>query len=57
MAAAEWHIRGEMDAAKGADNSFVMYGVTDGQIVAGYYRECSQRNASFEKNDQQKYGV
>ena len=35
MAAAEWVIRGEMDAAKGADNSFVMYGVTDGQIVAG----------------------
>lgn len=35
MAAAEWHIRGEMDAAKGADNSFVMYGVTNGQIVAG----------------------
>jgi 3-phenylpropionate/trans-cinnamate dioxygenase ferredoxin reductase component len=35
MAAAEWQIRGEMDAAKGADNSFVMYGVTDGQIVAG----------------------
>ena len=35
MAAAEWHVRGEMDAAKGADNSFVMYGVTDGQIVAG----------------------
>lgn len=35
MDAVEWHIRGEMDAAKGADNSFVMYGVTDGQIVAG----------------------
>ena len=35
MAAAEWHIRGEMDAAKGVDNSFVMYGVTDGQIVGG----------------------
>lgn len=35
MAAAEWHIRGEMDAAKGADNLFVMYGVTDGQIVGG----------------------
>ena len=35
MAAAEWVIRGEMDAAKGADNSFVMYGVTDGIIVAG----------------------
>ena len=35
MAAAKWHVRGEMDAAKGADNSFVMYGVTNGQIVAG----------------------
>lgn len=35
MAADEWQIRGEMDAAKGADNSFVMYGVTDGRIVAG----------------------
>ena len=35
MAADEWHIRGEMDAAKGAENSFVMYGVTDGQIVGG----------------------
>lgn len=35
MAAAEWHIRGEMDTGKGADNSFVMYGVTDGQIVGG----------------------
>lgn len=35
MAAAEWQIRGEMNAAKGADNSFVMYGVTDGLIVAG----------------------
>ncbi|OAL79968.1 pyridine nucleotide-disulfide oxidoreductase [Acinetobacter sp. SFB] len=35
MAAAQWLVRGEMDIAKGADNSFVMYGVTDGQIVAG----------------------
>lgn len=35
MAAAQWLVRGEMDTAKGADNSFVMYGVTDGQIVAG----------------------
>ena len=35
MAAAEWHIRGEMNAANGSANSFVMYGVTDGQIVAG----------------------
>jgi 3-phenylpropionate/trans-cinnamate dioxygenase ferredoxin reductase subunit len=35
MAAAEWHIRGEMNAANGSSNSFVMYGVTDGQIVAG----------------------
>ena len=35
MAAKEWHIRGDMDAAKGAENSFVMFGVNDGQIVAG----------------------
>lgn len=35
MAATQWLVRGDMDAAKGADNSFVMYGVTDGQIVAG----------------------
>ena len=35
MAAEQWLVRGEMDVAKGADNSFVMYGVTDGQIVAG----------------------
>ena len=35
MAATQWLVRGDMDAAKGADNSFVMYGVTDVQIVAG----------------------
>ena len=35
MAAAEWHIRGEMDVAKGSENSFVMFGVTNGQVVAG----------------------
>lgn len=35
MAAAEWHIRGDMDAAKGSDNSFVMFGVNNGIIVAG----------------------
>lgn len=35
MAAAEWHIRGEMDAAKGAESSFILFGVTDGVIVGG----------------------
>jgi 3-phenylpropionate/trans-cinnamate dioxygenase ferredoxin reductase subunit len=35
MAANEWQVRGEMDAAKGADNSFVMIGVSEGQVVAG----------------------
>ncbi|MDV2469689.1 FAD-dependent oxidoreductase [Acinetobacter chinensis] len=35
MSANEWQIRGEMDAAKGADNSFVMIGVSEGQVVAG----------------------
>ncbi len=35
MAADEWHIRGEMDATRGAENSFVMFGINDGQIVAG----------------------
>jgi 3-phenylpropionate/trans-cinnamate dioxygenase ferredoxin reductase subunit len=35
MAATEWHIRGEMNAANGSASSFVMYGVTEGQIVAG----------------------
>ena len=35
MAAAEWNIRGEMDAAKGAESSFILFGVTDGVIVGG----------------------
>ena len=35
MAAQEWHIRGDMDATLGADSSFVMFGVNNGQIVAG----------------------
>ncbi|AXQ21080.1 FAD-dependent oxidoreductase [Acinetobacter wuhouensis] len=35
MAAAEWHIRGEMDAAKGAESSFILFGITDGVIVGG----------------------
>ncbi len=35
MAAAEWHVRGEMDVAQGSDASFVLFGVTDGVIVAG----------------------
>ena len=35
MAASQWHIRGEMDVAQGSENSFVMFGVSDSQIVAG----------------------
>ena len=62
MAAAEWHIRGEMDAAKGAENSFVMYGVTDGQIVAGitvnaakemrHLKKMISKNTAFEAEKQ-----
>lgn len=35
MAASEWHVRGEMDAALGSASSFVLFGVTDGIIVGG----------------------
>ena len=35
MSAAEWHVRGEMDAAKRSESSFVLFGVTDGVIVGG----------------------
>lgn len=35
MAANEWHVRGEMDATQGSDSSFVLFGVNDGQVVAG----------------------
>lgn len=35
MAASEWHVRGEMDAALGSASSFVLFGVTDGVIVGG----------------------
>ncbi|WP_216935182.1 MULTISPECIES: 3-phenylpropionate/cinnamic acid dioxygenase ferredoxin--NAD(+) reductase subunit [unclassified Acinetobacter] len=35
MSAAEWHNRGEIDAAQGAASSFVLFGVTDGLIVGG----------------------
>jgi 3-phenylpropionate/trans-cinnamate dioxygenase ferredoxin reductase component len=58
MAASEWHIRGEMDAAKGSDNSFVMFGVNNGEIVAGitvnaakemrHLKKMIGKNAAFE---------
>lgn len=58
MAAAEWQIRGEMDSAKGADNSFVMFGVTEGIIVGGitvnaakemrHLKKLISKNAAFE---------
>ena len=35
MAAAEWHVRGEMNAELAAESSFVLFGVTDGIIVGG----------------------
>ncbi len=35
MAANEWHVRGEMDATQGSDSSFVLFGVNNGQVVAG----------------------
>ncbi|NHC02972.1 FAD-dependent oxidoreductase [Acinetobacter sp. 187] len=58
MTAQTWQIRGEMDAAKGADNSFVMFGVTDGIIVGGitvnaakemrHLKKLISKNAPFE---------
>ena len=35
MTAAEWHIRGEMNAELAAESSFILFGVTDGVIVGG----------------------
>ena len=35
MAAAEWLVRGEINAEKRSESSFVLFGVTDGIIVAG----------------------
>ncbi|WP_111859587.1 3-phenylpropionate/cinnamic acid dioxygenase ferredoxin--NAD(+) reductase subunit [Acinetobacter sp. CFCC 10889] len=35
MAAAEWHIRGEMNAELATESSFILFGVTDGVIVGG----------------------
>lgn len=35
MQAAQWHVRGEMDAALGSACSCVLFGVTDGVVVGG----------------------
>ena len=35
MAAVEWLVRGEINAEKRSESSFVLFGVTDGTIVAG----------------------
>ncbi len=35
MAAAEWHVRGEMNAELAAESSFVLFGVSNGVIVGG----------------------
>jgi len=58
MAATEWHVRGEMDAALGSASSFVLFGVTDGVIVGGitvnaakemrHLKKMISKNAVFE---------
>ena len=58
MAAQEWQIRGEIETAKGAENSFVMFGVTEGIIVGGitvnaakemrHLKKLISKNAPFE---------
>ena len=35
MTAAEWHVRGEMNAELAAESSFVLFGVSNGVIVGG----------------------
>jgi len=35
MSAAEWHVRGTMDISQGPASSFILYGVSNGIIVAG----------------------
>src|SRR5690606_32619754 len=49
MAATHWLGRGDMDAAKSADNSFVMYGVPDGQIVACIPVHAAKKTRHLEK--------
>ena len=58
MAAAEWHVRGEINPELRTESSFVLFGVTDGVIVGGitvnaakemrHLKKLISKNASFE---------
>ena len=60
MAAAEWHVRGEMNAELVAESSFVLFGVSNGVIVGGItvnaakdmrlLKKLISKNAPFEAN-------
>ena len=62
MAAAEWLVRGEINAEKSAESSFVLFGVTDGIIVGGitvnaakdmrFLKKLISKNAAFEAEKQ-----
>ena len=62
MAAAEWLVRGEINAEKRAESSFVLFGVTDGIIVGGitvnaakdmrFLKKLISKNAAFEAEKQ-----
>ncbi len=62
MAAAEWLVRGEINAEKRAESSFVLFGVTDGIIVGGitvnaakdmrFLKKLISKNAVFEAEKQ-----
>ena len=62
MAAAEWFVRGEINAEKRAESSFVLFGVTDGIIVGGitvnaakdmrFLKKLISKNAAFEAEKQ-----
>ena len=58
MAASEWLVRGEINPEKGAESSFVLFGITDGIIVGGitvnaakdmrHLKKLISKNAAFD---------
>lgn len=56
MAAAEWHIRGEIKPELGAESSFILFGVTDGVIV-GAITVNSAKNMRFLKKMIAKHAI
>jgi 3-phenylpropionate/trans-cinnamate dioxygenase ferredoxin reductase component len=58
MAASEWLVRGEINPEKGAESSFVLFGITDGVIVGGitvnaakdmrHLKKLISKNAAFD---------